>query len=395
MDNVRPRASYSPIKRSYYTRPSVRPKDLKQDVKTSRVKNMTTVGTRAVVNTGKANNKNGNPKICLQDHAVVDSGCSGHMTSNKAYLSTLIVYNGGLSAFWMEITLSSFTDTECLILSPSFKLLDENQVVLRAPRQNGVYNLDLKNIVPSEVRILKYTTKEPKEIKETKQTLGHVVLTLVKKVKSLEVALKRMSKRVILSDSEDEETENQGRKIQDIDNDPLVSLIRESMKEKEADFASHTKASASGEAQEDDLSPTILEATQILSQVVSQSVSTYKRKTRSANKGKDIGIGMDFFSAAKERLNFAKVEVNTEVNPGSAGVNTGNTPVSTPSVIQTVNVIVPSPVKSQRERKAPMTLEDVQATQKTKEQIRQEEAGLTEAMRLQALQDEEDVIQVH
>ncbi|GJR43410.1 putative ribonuclease H-like domain-containing protein [Tanacetum coccineum] len=42
-----------------------------------------------------------------------------------------------------------FTDTECLILSPSFKLLDENQVVLRAPRQNGVYSLDLKNIVPS------------------------------------------------------------------------------------------------------------------------------------------------------------------------------------------------------------------------------------------------------
>ncbi|GKF49595.1 hypothetical protein Tco_0142846, partial [Tanacetum coccineum] len=53
MDNVRPRASYSPIKRSYYTKPAFRPKNLNQDVKTSRVKNMTTVGTRAVVNTGK------------------------------------------------------------------------------------------------------------------------------------------------------------------------------------------------------------------------------------------------------------------------------------------------------------------------------------------------------
>ncbi|GKD12865.1 hypothetical protein Tco_1197272, partial [Tanacetum coccineum] len=30
-----------------------------------------------------------------------------------------------------------------------FKLLDESQVVLRAPRKDGVYNLDLKNIVPS------------------------------------------------------------------------------------------------------------------------------------------------------------------------------------------------------------------------------------------------------
>ncbi|GJS55510.1 hypothetical protein Tco_0628872 [Tanacetum coccineum] len=104
---------------------------------------------------------------------------------------------------------------------------------------------------------------------------------------------------------------------------------------------------------------------------------------------------MDFFSAAKERLNSAEVEVDTEVNPGSGGVNTGNTPVSTPSVIQTVNVIVPSPVKSQREGKAPMTSEDVQATQKTKEQIRQEEASLAEAMRLQALQDEKDEIQLY
>ncbi|GKB96770.1 putative ribonuclease H-like domain-containing protein, partial [Tanacetum coccineum] len=42
-----------------------------------------------------------------------------------------------------------FTESECLILSPSFKLLDESQVVLRAPRKDGVYSLDLKNIVPS------------------------------------------------------------------------------------------------------------------------------------------------------------------------------------------------------------------------------------------------------
>ncbi|GJS20002.1 hypothetical protein Tco_0448634 [Tanacetum coccineum] len=42
-----------------------------------------------------------------------------------------------------------FTETEYLILSPSFKLLDESQVVLRAPRKDDVYSLDLKNIVPS------------------------------------------------------------------------------------------------------------------------------------------------------------------------------------------------------------------------------------------------------
>ncbi|GJY38892.1 putative ribonuclease H-like domain-containing protein [Tanacetum coccineum] len=113
MDNVRPRGSYSPIKRSYYTKPAFRPKDLKQDVKTFGVQNMTTVRTRAVVNTGKVKMdtdlkksrwvwrpkgnyfdhvskdsgsfmlKKGNPEILLQDHAVVDSGCSSHMTGTQ------------------------------------------------------------------------------------------------------------------------------------------------------------------------------------------------------------------------------------------------------------------------------------------------------------------------
>ncbi|GKD18387.1 hypothetical protein Tco_1207545 [Tanacetum coccineum] len=224
-------------------------------------------------------------------------------------------------------------------------------------------SLQLKELMAIIPKMVTKIDSLEKELKETKQTLGHAVLTLVKKVKSLEIALKRMLKRVILSDSEDEETENQRMKIQDIDDDPLVSLVRNSMEEKEADFVTPKKVSVSGEAQEEDISPTTLEAAKTLSKVASQNVSTYKRRARSASKDKDIGIGMDFFSAAKERLKYAEVKVN----PGSAGVNTGNTPVSTPSVIQTVNVIVPSLVTSQREGKAPMILEDVQATQKTKE----------------------------
>ncbi|GJY67501.1 putative ribonuclease H-like domain-containing protein [Tanacetum coccineum] len=42
-----------------------------------------------------------------------------------------------------------FTDTECLILSPEFKLPDENQVLLRIPRQNNMHSFNLENIVPS------------------------------------------------------------------------------------------------------------------------------------------------------------------------------------------------------------------------------------------------------
>nr|GEZ87097.1 hypothetical protein [Tanacetum cinerariifolium] len=42
-----------------------------------------------------------------------------------------------------------FTDTECLVLSPDFQLPDESQVLLRVPRENNMYNVNLKNIFPS------------------------------------------------------------------------------------------------------------------------------------------------------------------------------------------------------------------------------------------------------
>ncbi|GJZ29321.1 hypothetical protein Tco_0573968 [Tanacetum coccineum] len=99
--------------------------------------------------------------ISKSDHAVVDSGCSSHMTGNKAYLSDYEDFNGGFMAFGNKLKFNLFSvsqmcdkknsvlfiETECLILSPSFKLLDESQVVLRAPRKDDVYSLDLKNIV--------------------------------------------------------------------------------------------------------------------------------------------------------------------------------------------------------------------------------------------------------
>ncbi|GJQ91068.1 ribonuclease H-like domain-containing protein [Tanacetum coccineum] len=49
-------------------------------------KNMVNTGQR-VVKPVWDNAKRGNPESILQDHAVVDSGCSSHMTGNKAYLS--------------------------------------------------------------------------------------------------------------------------------------------------------------------------------------------------------------------------------------------------------------------------------------------------------------------
>nr|GEU80235.1 putative ribonuclease H-like domain-containing protein [Tanacetum cinerariifolium] len=41
-----------------------------------------------------------------------------------------------------------FNDTECVVLSLDFKLTDENHVLLRVPRKNNMYSVDLKNIIP-------------------------------------------------------------------------------------------------------------------------------------------------------------------------------------------------------------------------------------------------------
>ncbi|GJX42831.1 ribonuclease H-like domain-containing protein [Tanacetum coccineum] len=42
-----------------------------------------------------------------------------------------------------------FTDTECLVLYSDFKLLDESQVLLRVPRKDNIYSVDLKSVVPT------------------------------------------------------------------------------------------------------------------------------------------------------------------------------------------------------------------------------------------------------
>nr|GEU55661.1 hypothetical protein [Tanacetum cinerariifolium] len=132
----------------------------------------------------------GNPQHALKDKGVIDNGCSRHMTGNMFYLSDFEELNGGYVAFGgnpkggkitgkgkiktckldfddvyfvkeLKFNLFSvsqmcdkknsvlFTDTECLVLSPDFKLPDDSQVLLRVPRENNMYNVNLKNIVPS------------------------------------------------------------------------------------------------------------------------------------------------------------------------------------------------------------------------------------------------------
>nr|GFA19843.1 hypothetical protein [Tanacetum cinerariifolium] len=104
----------------------------------------------------------GNPQQALKDKGVIDNGCSRHMTGNVSYLSDFEELNGGYVTFGeLKFNLFSvsqicdkknsvlFTDNECLVLSSDFKLPDASQVLLRVPRENTMYNVNLRNIVPS------------------------------------------------------------------------------------------------------------------------------------------------------------------------------------------------------------------------------------------------------
>ncbi|GKD31035.1 hypothetical protein Tco_1241813, partial [Tanacetum coccineum] len=129
----------------------------------------------------------GNPQMDLQDQGVIDSGCSRHMTGNMSYLTDFEEIDEGYVAFGgnpkggkitskgtiktgnldfenvyfvreLQFNLFSvsqmcdkknsvlFNDTECIVLSLNFKLTDESHVLLKVPRKNNMYSVDLNNI---------------------------------------------------------------------------------------------------------------------------------------------------------------------------------------------------------------------------------------------------------
>nr|GEX12774.1 retrovirus-related Pol polyprotein from transposon TNT 1-94 [Tanacetum cinerariifolium] len=94
-------------------------------------------------------NITGNPHHALKDKGVIDSGCSRHMIGNMSYLFDFEEINGGYVALGGNPKGEKISDTECIVLSLEFKLPDENKVLLRVPRENNMYNVDLNYIVLS------------------------------------------------------------------------------------------------------------------------------------------------------------------------------------------------------------------------------------------------------
>ncbi|GKC55477.1 hypothetical protein Tco_1078222, partial [Tanacetum coccineum] len=180
------KSAHSTVKWPIHKNTSFKNGNFNQRVNTVKDKNVNTVRPKSVVNAAKPK---GNPQIDLQDQGVIDSGCSRHMIGNMSYLTDYEEIDGGYVAFGgnpkggkitsrgtiktgnldfenvyfvreLKFNLFSvsqmcdkknsvlFNDTECIVLSPNFKLTDESQVLLKVPRKNNMYSVDLKNIVP-------------------------------------------------------------------------------------------------------------------------------------------------------------------------------------------------------------------------------------------------------
>nr|GEY97952.1 hypothetical protein [Tanacetum cinerariifolium] len=82
----------------------------------------------------------------LKDKGVIDSRCSRHMTGNRSYLTDYEEIDGGFIAFrgnskGGKITVKGKIRTD-------FKLTDESNVLLKVPRKDNMYSVDLKNVVP-------------------------------------------------------------------------------------------------------------------------------------------------------------------------------------------------------------------------------------------------------
>nr|GEW13796.1 hypothetical protein [Tanacetum cinerariifolium] len=123
----------------------------------------------------------GNLQHALKDKGIIENGCSRHMTGNMSYLFDFEAINGGYVSFGGNPKGDKITgkDTECVVLSSDYKLLDENHVSLRVPRENNM------NVVPKAVLTRSIlvslnaarpvTTAIPQSTMKIPRTVKHVV----------------------------------------------------------------------------------------------------------------------------------------------------------------------------------------------------------------------------
>ncbi|GKD92335.1 putative ribonuclease H-like domain-containing protein [Tanacetum coccineum] len=105
-------------------------------------------------------NVQSNPQMDLQDQGVIDSGCSWHMTGNMSYVTDFEEINGGYVAFGGN--------------PKGGKITRQSQVLLKVPRKNNMYSVDLKNIVPKGGLTCLFAKATFDESKLWHRRLGHI-----------------------------------------------------------------------------------------------------------------------------------------------------------------------------------------------------------------------------
>ncbi|GJV88531.1 putative ribonuclease H-like domain-containing protein [Tanacetum coccineum] len=183
-------------------------------VKTSAGYNWRRTRPNSNYNSGSNFIRNDHPLKNMEDRGIFDSKCSGHMTGNKDHLDDFKECKGGSVTFggskgyitgkgrirvgnldfdsvsfvkelghFNLFSISQicdkhhkvlFTETECLVVSPDFKMPDENQILLKVPRQHNMYSFDMKTPSLTKDYACLIAKAESDESKLWHRRLGHI-----------------------------------------------------------------------------------------------------------------------------------------------------------------------------------------------------------------------------
>ncbi|GJX17574.1 ribonuclease H-like domain-containing protein [Tanacetum coccineum] len=137
--------AHSPLRRTFNQKSAVKTNNFNKKAYTVKLNNVTTAG-QEVVDQGIFDKSPKGGKITGKGKIR-----TGKLDFKDVYFVKELKFNiFSISQMCDKKNSVLFTETECLVLSPDFKLLNESQVLLKVPRQNNMYSFDLKNVVPSE-----------------------------------------------------------------------------------------------------------------------------------------------------------------------------------------------------------------------------------------------------
>nr|GEU62214.1 hypothetical protein [Tanacetum cinerariifolium] len=122
----------------------------------------------------------GNPQYALKDKGVIDSGCSWHMKRNMSYLFDFQELNGGYVAFGGNPKDGKISGKGKI--KTDFKLPNESQMLLRVPRENNMYNVNLKDIIPSGDLTCLFAKATIDESNLWHRRLGHINFKTINKL---------------------------------------------------------------------------------------------------------------------------------------------------------------------------------------------------------------------